>query len=91
MTKPSEETINALIQKDITYMRGDIGEIKQTLKDQSILAATKSELTELEKRVDFNAEAIKSMQRFQWIALGGLMILSFLAPIILSNFNLIAK
>lgn len=91
MTKPSEETINALIQKDITYMRGDIGEIKQTLKDQALLAATKAELTELEKRVDSNAESIKSIQKFQWIAMGGLAILSFLAPIILSSFNLIAK
>lgn len=50
MTQQSEQTINALIQKDINYMRTDILEIKDSIKMLGGVYATKSELKEIADR-----------------------------------------
>jgi 5-bromo-4-chloroindolyl phosphate hydrolysis protein len=50
MDKQNEHTINALIQKDINYMRVDIVEIKESIKALNSIYATKSEMTELANR-----------------------------------------
>lgn len=51
MTKQSEETINALIQKDINYMRSDILEIKEDIKMLGGIYPTKAELKEVADKV----------------------------------------
>jgi 5-bromo-4-chloroindolyl phosphate hydrolysis protein len=50
MEKQNEHTINALIQKDINYMRVDIVEIKESIKSLNTVYATKYEMNELTNR-----------------------------------------
>lgn len=50
MTKQSDETISALIQKDINYMRTDILEIKDSIKLLGGVYATKAEVKEVSDR-----------------------------------------
>jgi hypothetical protein len=85
----SEETINALMGKDISYIRDDIVEIKQTLKAQIELSATKADLAQLAVQVQTNKDDISNIRKFQYMAVGALSILSLLAPYILRQLNLI--
>lgn len=57
----SEETVNALIQKDISYMRDDINEIKMGVKALDGVYATQVQVKELAEQVRSLAESIKAM------------------------------
>ena len=61
----------ALVGKDIEYIKRDIGDIKQALKEQNNIFVSQQEHGELSKKVDDHEQRIRIMERYVWIAIGG--------------------
>lgn len=53
MTQPTEQTKIAVVARDIEYIRKDLGEIKQSIKDQAGIFITRQEFDDF-KNTDFN-------------------------------------
>lgn len=67
-------------------MKVDIADIKQAIKDQHELFAVKSDLALTNKQVEVNRKNIETQQKFIWMAIGGLTLLSFVVPYVLEKF-----
>ncbi len=67
--KPTGETSNALIQKDIGYIQKDIQEIKQGIKDLAGVYATKIFVDDAFKSLDLRLQRMEeSSNLWRWLS-----------------------
>ena len=77
----------ALVGKDIEYIKRDIGEIKTSLKEQSCMFISQTEHADVLKTVGDHEARLRSIERYTWLAIGGLYVINIIIGIYLAIRN----
>jgi len=70
------ETVIAVMQKDIEYIKVGISKIEQSVKEMGGVFVTSLEFVDYKKQAEENAKKVSMIERNMWMGLGALSVIS---------------